>query len=121
VLIWRINLRPCENEQAGEILSHAKPPVDEDVVYLHASAEGEIEGRELRREYVRAYYPRELGGVRRTAIAWTTSASVSAVIELVSQGQLPARGFLKQEDTPLRAFLETKSGALYEQKTRQAG
>lgn len=95
--------------------------MDEDVVYLHASAEGEIEGRELRREYVRAYYPRELGGVRRTAIAWTTSASVSAVIELVSQGQLPARGFLKQEDTPLRAFLETKSGALYEQKTRQAG
>jgi len=108
-------------EQAGKILTHAKPPVDEDVVYLHASAEGESEGRELRREYVRAYYPRVLGGVRRTAIAWTTSASVSAVIELVSKGQLPSQGFLKQEDTPLQAFLETRSGALYEQKTRHAG
>ncbi len=103
-----------DRPQAGKILTHAKPPVDEDVVYLHASAEGKIEGRELRHEYVRAYFPRELGGVRRTAIAWTTSASVSAVIELVSKGQLPARGFLKQEDTPLQAFLETKSGALYD-------
>jgi len=104
---------------AGKILTHAKPPVDEDVVYLHASAEGEIDGRELRREYVRAYFPREIGGERRTAIAWTTSASVSAVIEMVSMGLLPTRGFMKQEETPLQSFLQTRSGALYEQKTRQ--
>ena len=28
---------------AGEILTHAKPPVDDDVVCLHASAEGEAD------------------------------------------------------------------------------
>ena len=27
-------------ELAGEILTNAKPPVDEDIVYVHVSAEG---------------------------------------------------------------------------------
>ncbi len=40
---------------AGKILTHAKPPVDDDVVYVHAAAEGWTEGRLGRREFVRAY------------------------------------------------------------------
>jgi hypothetical protein len=32
------------------------------------------------------------------------------VIELVATGVLPDRGFLKQEDIPLDAFLATKPG-----------
>lgn len=95
---------------AGEVLTHAKPPVDDDVVYVHVSAEGEIDGRLGRREFVRAYYPIELAGSPRTAIAWTTSASVVAVIEMVRSGALPRRGFLKQEEIPLDAFLKTRTG-----------
>ncbi len=102
-----------QRELAGKILTHAKPPVDDDVVYLHASAEGEVDGRLQRREYVRAYYPVELAGRSRTAIAWTTAASVCAVIELVRGGALPTRGFVKQEEIPMDAFLGTHTGALY--------
>jgi saccharopine dehydrogenase (NAD+, L-lysine-forming) len=98
---------------AGEILANAKPPVDADVVYVHASAEGWAEGRLQRREFVRGYYPIEVAGRARTAIAWTTSASVVAVIELVRSGTLPSRGFLKQEEIPLEAFLATRTGSLY--------
>jgi saccharopine dehydrogenase-like NADP-dependent oxidoreductase len=98
---------------AGEILTHAKPPVDDDVVYVHVSAEGTLEDRLQRHEFVRAYRPREIAGQSRTAISWTTSASVVAVIEMVSAGTLPQSGFLKQEDVPLAAFLETRTGALY--------
>jgi saccharopine dehydrogenase (NAD+, L-lysine-forming) len=98
---------------AGEILTNAKPPVDEDVVYVHVSAEGKIGGRLQRREFVRAYYPLELAGRHRTAIAWTTSASVVAVIEMVRGGALPATGFLKQEEIPLSAFLATRTGSLF--------
>lgn len=98
---------------AGEILTNAKPPVDEDVVYVHVSAEGRIDGRLQRREFVRAYYPLELAGRHRTAIAWTTSASVVAVIEMVRDGALPATGFLKQEEIPLAAFLATRTGSLF--------
>ena len=50
---------------AGKILTHAKPPVDDDVVYVHAAAEGWADGRLGRREFVRAYYPIEIGGKTR--------------------------------------------------------
>jgi len=101
-------------EEAGKILTNAKPPVDDDVVYLHASAEGEIEGHLKRKEFVRAYYPKELAGEMRTAIAWTTSASAAAVIEMVNQGSLPQKGFIKQEKIPLSPFLETRGGKLFD-------
>jgi saccharopine dehydrogenase-like NADP-dependent oxidoreductase len=42
-------------ELAGEILVHAKPPVDDDIVYVHVSAEGQAEGRLVRHEFVKAY------------------------------------------------------------------
>ncbi|NKB58400.1 MAG: L-lysine dehydrogenase [Alphaproteobacteria bacterium] len=102
-----------QREVAGEILTHAKPPVDDDVVYVHVSAEGDAEGRLLRKEFVRAYYPIEVSGEMRTAIAWTTSASVCAVIEMVRDGALPEHGFIKQEEIPLEPFLHTPTGALY--------
>ena len=105
-------------EEAGAILTHAKPPVDDDVVYVHASAEGMEEGRLFRHEFVRAYYPREIAGEMRTAIAWTTSASVVAVIEMVRNGALPASGFLKQEEIPLDAFIETRTGSHYQRSGR---
>jgi saccharopine dehydrogenase-like NADP-dependent oxidoreductase len=98
---------------AGKILTHAKPPVDDDVVFVHVAAEGEIEGRLQRKEFVRAYYPIEAAGSRNTAIAWTTSASVVAVIEMVREGSLPQQGFLKQEEVPLEAFLATPTGRLF--------
>ena len=98
---------------AGEILTNAKPPVDEDVVHVHVAAEGWQDGQLRRKEYVRSYYPIEIAGRRRTAIAWTTSASVVAVIEMVRSGALPQKGFLKQEDIPLTPYLETRTGAHY--------
>ncbi|MEZ5771283.1 MAG: saccharopine dehydrogenase NADP-binding domain-containing protein [Defluviimonas denitrificans] len=100
-------------EAAGRILTHAKPPVDEDVVYLHVAAEGWTGGQLKRTEFVRAYYPQEIAGRRRTAIAWTTSASVVAVIEMVKAGKLPRQGFLKQETIPLDAYLATKTGQYF--------
>jgi saccharopine dehydrogenase-like NADP-dependent oxidoreductase len=101
-------------ELAGEILTHAKPPVTSDIVYIHVSAEGLLDARLQRREFVRAYRPIELAGGMQTAIAWTTSASVVAVIELVRDGVLPQHGFLKQEEIPLSKFLATATGRLFE-------
>ena len=100
-------------EDAGEILVNAKPPTDNDVVYVHVASEGTIDGHMRREEFVRAYRPIEIAGRMRTAISWTTSASVVAVIEMVRDGKLPGQGFLKQEDIPLDAFLATRTGALY--------
>lgn len=100
-------------EEAGQILVNAKPPVSDDVVYVHVAAEGLIDGRLSRKEFVRGYHPVTVAGESRTAIAWTTAGSVVGVIEMVKNGTLPNSGFLKQEDIPLEAFLQTRTGSLY--------
>lgn len=100
-------------KEAGEILVNAKPPVQDDVVYVHVAAEGTQSNRLQRREFVRGYRPIKVAGKMRTAIAWTTAASVVAIIEMVRDGALPKQGFLRQEDIPLAAFLKTPTGSLY--------
>lgn len=107
-------------ELAGEILTYAKPPVDEDIVYVHASVEGQIRGRLERKEYVHSYYPTEISGKTWRAISWTTAAAACAVIELVNDGILPQHGFIKQESIPLQAFLETQNGRLYQHFKKHA-
>jgi saccharopine dehydrogenase-like NADP-dependent oxidoreductase len=105
-------MRNRRNE-AGEILVNAKPPVKEDIVYVHVAVEGWKEGKLAREEFVRSYFPREIHSKTWKAISWTTAASVSAVIELVSHGNLPSTGFLKQEDIPLELFLTTPTGQFF--------
>ncbi len=104
-----------QRDIAGQILVNAKPPVEDDVVYVHVSSEGEIDGRLQRKEFVQGYRPIEIAGARQTAIAWTTSGSVVAVIEMVRDGTLANHGFLKQENIPLEAFLATRTGGLFRQ------
>jgi len=99
-------------ELAGEILVTAKPPVDADVVYLYAAVEGQDDGRLVRREHVRAWYPRTIAGREWRAISWTTAGSACAVVELVARGVLAQRGFLRQEDVALDDLLATTSGNL---------
>ena len=99
--------------EAGDILVHAKPPVKEDVVYVHVAVEGWKDDKLKRDEFVRSYFPKEIKSRNWKAISWTTAASVCAVIELVSQGSLPHQGFLKQEDISLELFLNTPTGQFF--------
>lgn len=105
-----------DRQAAGQLLVNAKPPVSDDVVYVHASVEGVKMGHLIRDEFVRAYQPVEIAGEMRRAIAWTTAASVCAVVEMVSCGDLPEKGFIKQEEIPLDRFLATSNGRIYDGK-----
>lgn len=98
---------------AGKILTNAAPPVNDDVVYVHAAVEGNKRGGLFRDEFVRAYTPRQIGGKAWRAISWTTAASVCAVLEMVERGDLRGQGFLKQEEIPLEGFLATRTGRFY--------
>lgn len=102
-----------DRKLAGEILVNAKPPVNDDVVYVHAAVEGVKNGQLRRDEFVRSYYPLTIAKQQWRAISWTTAASIVAVVEMVSSGTLPGKGFLKQEEIGLQEFLATKTGALY--------
>jgi saccharopine dehydrogenase (NAD+, L-lysine-forming) len=102
-----------KRELSGEILVNAKPPVKADVVYIHAAVEGWKKDELLRKEFVRSYYPKKVAGQKWNSISWTTAASVCAVVEMVSTGDLPDSGFLKQETIPLETFFNTPTGSFF--------
>jgi len=95
------------------LLSDALPPDDQDRVLIHVSVQGLAGGRLQTQEIVANYEPIEIAGRSRTAITWTTAASIVAVVELVSEKLLPQKGFVKQEEISLQQFLKTSTGSLF--------
>ncbi|TLV01165.1 saccharopine dehydrogenase family protein [Dyadobacter luticola] len=104
-----------KRELVEKILTEAKPPVQQDVVYVYAVVEGWKDNRLEREEFYRAYHPIEIDGQHWRAISWTTAASIASVVELVADGVLPSEGFIRQEDIILEAFLETSNGAFFKE------
>jgi len=94
-------------------LADALPPDDQDRVLIHASVQGLVDGQLQTQEIVADYWPIDLAGRKRTAITWTTSASIVAIVAMVADGLLPQSGFIRQEDIPLEGFLKTTTGRLY--------
>lgn len=101
-------------ETANSMLVAAKPPVNDDIVYLHIAVEGIKNSQPLRENMVRTWFPAQIGQRHWRAIAWTTASSVVGVVELVAAGQLPTGGFLRQEDINLQALFATRAGARFD-------
>ena len=104
-----------DKEKLSQILENAKPPVKEDIVYVYAVVEGWQKERLFRNEYFKAFEPTTIDGQVWRAISWTTAASLAAVIDMVNEGTLPDKGFLKQEEIPFDKFLATSYGKLFDQ------
>jgi saccharopine dehydrogenase-like NADP-dependent oxidoreductase len=102
-----------QRKLSGEILVNAKPPVKGDVVYIHAAIEGWEKDKLKRKEFVRSYRPKKIAGEEWNSISWTTAGSVCAVVEMVANGDLPDKGFLKQESIPLETFFKTLTGSYF--------
>jgi saccharopine dehydrogenase-like NADP-dependent oxidoreductase len=96
-----------------KILTEAKPPVQEDVVYVYAVVEGWKENTIEREEYYKAFYPIQIDGNHWRAISWTTAASIAAVVEMVANGTLAQKGFIKQEEIDFNAFMATQNGQYF--------
>lgn len=99
---------------AKDILNNALPIVDEDIVLVYAAVEGEIQGRLYRKEFSESYGKIAINGQDWRAISWTTACSISAVVDLVSNGKLAQKGFLKQEEIPFEVFINSHYGSMYE-------
>ena len=108
-LFDELGLRECR-EEVGRILVKAKPPVNDDIVYLHAAVEGTKDGQPFRENHVRGYLPVEIGGRTWRSISWTTASAAVAVVELVADGRLPREGFVRQEDIALADLHATHAG-----------
>ena len=105
---------------AGEILTNAKPPVNNDVVYIHVSSR-----RHARRTpaapRIRARVSPHRRGRRRADGHRVDDVGVGRVghPDWSATAQLPQRGFLKQEEIPLDAFLATSHRAPVRRVTRR--
>src|SRR5690554_5784502 len=104
---------------AKDILNNALPLVDDDIVLVYAAVEGKINGQLRRKEFSASYRNVVINQKDWRAISWTTACSISAVVELVSEGKLKNKGFIKQEEIPFDLFIQSNFGSMYEKHKQE--
>ncbi len=108
------DLRLAERrELMKDILEHAIPVTLQDVVLIFVTVSGQREGRFMQESHAQKIYARDIAGRRWSAIQITTAAGICAVLDLLLAGDLPQRGFVRQEDIALDAFLANRFGRAY--------
>ncbi len=100
-------------EVLKDILEHAVPATMQDMVIVFVTVTGEREGRHVQETYARRIYGQKVAGTLRTAIQVTTAAGICAMLDLLVAGQLPATGFVRQEEVGLETFLANRFGRVY--------
>lgn len=98
-----------------QVLENAVPATEQDVVIIFATATGMRGGRLMEESYASKIYARELNGKLWAAIQITTAAAICTVLDLLSEGRLPQKGLVRQEDIALPVFLANRFGKEYAQ------
>lgn len=96
-----------------DILENALPGTMQDVVIVFVTASGLCEGQLMQETYAHKVYSRRVDGVLRSAIQVTTASAICAVLDMLRDGSLAARGFVRQEQIALPAFLANRFGRAY--------
>lgn len=96
-----------------DILEHAIPTTQQDVVVIFVTATGLKSGRLTQESWAARIYAQTVEGRPRSAIQATTAAGVCGALDLLAEGRLPQRGLVRQEDIRLADFLATRYGRLY--------
>jgi saccharopine dehydrogenase-like NADP-dependent oxidoreductase len=89
------------------------PTTLQDVVIIFVTVSGRVGGRLLQETYANKIYSREVDGHTLTAIQITTASAACTMLDLLASGQIPQRGFVRQEETPLDVFLQNRFGQVY--------
>jgi saccharopine dehydrogenase-like NADP-dependent oxidoreductase len=83
------------------------------VVIVFVAVSGRKNGQLIQETYANKIYSRDVDGRTLSAIQITTAAAICTVLDLLATGQLPQNGFVRQEDIPLKVFLENRFGQVY--------
>jgi saccharopine dehydrogenase-like NADP-dependent oxidoreductase len=97
-----------------DVFEAAIPMTLQDLVIVFVTVTGAKAGRLTQETFVRKIYGRTVAGTFLSAIQLTTAAGVCAMVDLMRAGQLPGRGFVRQEEVALEAFLANRFGRYYE-------
>jgi saccharopine dehydrogenase-like NADP-dependent oxidoreductase len=96
-----------------DILEHAVPTTLQDVVIVFVTVSGRKNDQLVQETYANKIYSRDVDGRVLSAIQITTAAAMCTVLDLLAAGQLPQRGFIRQEDIGLEVFLANRFGQVY--------
>lgn len=96
-----------------DVLEVAIPITYQDVVLIFVTVSGEMEGRLTQESYAKKVYSQTVNGKLMSAIQITTAAGICTMIDLMAEGKLPPRGFVRQEQAKLSDFLNNRFGRYY--------
>ncbi len=100
-------------ELLKNIFEHALPMTLQDVVLIFVTASGYQQGRFMQESYAQKVYSREIGGKVWSAIQITTASGICAMLDLLAEDKLPQKGFVRQEQADLGAFISNRFGKNY--------
>jgi saccharopine dehydrogenase-like NADP-dependent oxidoreductase len=103
-----------------DILEHSVPITLQDVVIVFVTVSGMRGGQLVQETYANKIYAAPLGGRVRSAIQITTAGGICAVLDMLSAGDLPQSGLIKQEDIKLQPFLANRFGRVYSMSAESA-
>jgi saccharopine dehydrogenase-like NADP-dependent oxidoreductase len=102
-------------ETLKRILRKAVPSTMQDVVLVFVTVSGMRQGTLVQEVFARKVFADRIDARPLSAIQITTAAGLCAVLDLVREGALPPRGFIRQEQVALPAFLANRFGQAYQQ------
>ncbi len=97
------------------ILRRAMPATMQDVVLVFVTVSGMRRGQLLQEVFARKIFAERDASAPLSAIQITTAAGICAAVDLFREGRLPTRGFIRQEQVELPAFLANRFGSAYQQ------
>jgi len=102
-------------EVLKDIFENALPTTTQDVVIIFVTVSGRKEGRLVQETHANKVYSAIVAGRMHSAIQITTGGSICAMLDMLADGSLRAKGFVKQEEIGLDAFLANCFGHYYAQ------
>ena len=83
------------------------------MVLVFVTATGKRGGKLEQQTYAHKIYAKEIGDKKWSAIQLTTASGICAVLDLLREGKLPQKGFVRQEDVNFEEFIANRFGENY--------
>lgn len=108
------DLRLIDNQALlKEIFEAAIPFTYQDVVLVFINVTGLKNGKLVQESYANKIYSQTISGKQWSAIQVTTAAGICGVLDLLAEGKLPQKGFVRQEDVSYDDFINNRFGQYY--------
>jgi saccharopine dehydrogenase-like NADP-dependent oxidoreductase len=104
-----------DTETLKDIMRRSIPSTMQDVVLVFVTVSGMRQGMLVQEVFARKIFADRDEAAPLSAIQITTAAGVCAAVDLFREGRLPQRGFVRQEEVELPAFLANRFGRAYQQ------